>query len=73
MDRHRARLLALALVGLAWPCAAVEQERTGEQIVKAQCAACHASGKYGAPRIDDRAAWIPRMKNGLEATVRSAA
>jgi hypothetical protein len=27
---------------------------------------------HGAPRIDDRAAWIPRLKNGLDATVRSA-
>lgn len=47
-------------------------ERSGEQIVKGQCAACHEKGLHGAPRIDDRAAWIPRLKNGLDATVRSA-
>jgi cytochrome c5 len=47
-------------------------ERTGEQIVKQQCAQCHEKGVNGAPRIDDRAAWAPRMKNGLDATVRSA-
>lgn len=47
-------------------------ERSGEQIVKSQCAACHEKGLHGAPRIDDRAAWIPRLKNGLDATVRSA-
>ena len=47
-------------------------DRTGEEIVKAQCATCHAKGLNGAPRIDDREAWIPRLKNGLDATVRSA-
>src|SRR5881394_2550602 len=47
-------------------------ERTGEQIVKQQCASCHEKGLHGAPRIDDRAAWAPRMKAGLDAMVRSA-
>src|SRR5262245_55057683 len=46
--------------------------RSGEQIVKAQCIKCHESGKGGAPRIGDRDAWIPRLKNGLDNTVRSA-
>lgn len=46
--------------------------RSGEAVVKAQCAQCHQSGQDGAPRIDDRAAWAPRMKQGLDATVRSA-
>lgn len=48
------------------------QERTGEQIVKQQCVSCHGTGANGAPRIDDRAAWAPRMKRGLDATVASA-
>ena len=46
--------------------------RTGEEIVKAQCFKCHESGKGGAPKIGDRDAWIPRLKEGLESTVRSA-
>jgi cytochrome c5 len=46
--------------------------RTGEEVVKAQCIKCHESGKGGAPRIGDRDAWIPRLKDGLESTVRSA-
>ena len=50
----------------------VAAERSGEQIVKSQCAGCHEKGLHGAPRIDDRAAWAPRLKNGLDATVRSA-
>ena len=47
-------------------------ERSGEQIVKAQCAKCHQSGEGGAPRIGDRAAWTPRLKDGLDNLVRSA-
>ena len=47
-------------------------ERTGEQVVKAQCSKCHQDGKGGAPKIGDRDAWIPRLKDGLDNTVRSA-
>jgi len=47
-------------------------QRAGEQIVKEQCAQCHETGKNGAPKIGDRAAWIPRLNTGLDNTVRSA-
>jgi cytochrome c5 len=47
-------------------------ERRGEQIVRTQCAKCHQTGVDGAPRIGDRDAWIPRLKRGLDFTVRSA-
>ena len=46
--------------------------RSGEEIVKAQCIKCHEAGKGGAPKIGDRDAWIPRLKEGLDNTVRSA-
>jgi cytochrome c5 len=47
-------------------------ERTGGQIVKAQCAKCHQTGEGGAPKIGDRAAWAPRLKQGLDHLVHSA-
>jgi len=47
-------------------------ERRGEQIVQAQCVKCHQTGVGGAPKIGDRAAWIPRLKRGLDFAVRSA-
>lgn len=47
-------------------------QRSGEQIVKMQCIKCHGSGVNGAPKIDDRAAWAPRMRQGLQVTVASA-
>lgn len=46
--------------------------RSSEYIVRAQCAKCHEPGSDGAPKIGDRAAWLPRMKAGLEALVASA-
>lgn len=47
-------------------------ERSGEHIVRAQCAKCHEAGVGGAPRIGDREAWAPRLKDGLDNAVRVA-
>lgn len=47
-------------------------ERRGKQVVEARCVECHGSGKDGAPRIGDQAAWVPRLKNGVDFLVRSA-
>jgi len=46
--------------------------RSGQEVVQIQCSKCHEPGTEGAPRVGDRAAWTPRLKNGLDATVRSA-
>ena len=47
-------------------------QRSGEAVVQAYCAKCHQTGEEGAPRIGDRAAWIPRLKQGFEFLVGSA-
>ncbi|CAB5723927.1 Cytochrome c555 [Delftia tsuruhatensis] len=46
--------------------------RSGEEVFKGQCAACHATGAAGAPKFEDAAAWGPRLSQGLEALVHSA-
>lgn len=46
--------------------------RSGEEVFKGQCAACHATGAAGAPKLADAAAWGPRIKTGFEALVQSA-
>jgi cytochrome c5 len=46
--------------------------RTGEEVYKAVCAACHVSGAANAPKTGDQAAWAPRLKAGLEALVAAA-
>jgi len=46
--------------------------RSGEEIVKQVCSSCHESGKGGAPRIGDRAAWSKRVSHGVDAVTDSA-
>jgi cytochrome c5 len=46
--------------------------KTGEEVFKAQCSACHATGAAGAPKAGDAAAWGPRIKTGFEALLNSA-
>jgi cytochrome c5 len=46
--------------------------KSGEDVFKAQCTACHTAGVAGAPKVTDAGAWGPRIKTGLEALVNSA-
>jgi cytochrome c5 len=48
------------------------QLKSGEEVFKAQCSACHMSGAAGAPKFGDVAAWAPRVKTGYEALLTSA-
>jgi len=72
----KAILMIIVLVGGALMTTdlvqAQSRERSGEEIVKAQCIKCHGKGVDGAPRIDDRTAWAPRMSRGLQTTMSSA-
>lgn len=45
---------------------------TGEDVYKAQCSACHATGAVGAPKFGDAAAWGPRLGQGYDALLTSA-
>ena len=36
----------------------------GEKVYNATCVACHGSGVLNAPKIGDKAAWAPRIKQG---------
>jgi cytochrome c5 len=46
--------------------------KTGLEVYTAQCAACHAVGAAGAPKLGDVAAWAPRLKTGFDALWTSA-
>lgn len=46
--------------------------KSGEQVYAGQCAACHAGGVAGAPKLGDSAAWAPRVKTGYDALLISA-
>ena len=64
--------LTVALVIAALQLLAQSQDRSGKEVVDSVCSACHAKGVKGAPKIGDRTAWNPRLKNGLDNVVRSA-
>ncbi|HMT91983.1 c-type cytochrome, partial [uncultured Thiothrix sp.] len=46
--------------------------RTGEQVFNAVCTSCHTAGVLNAPKIDDKAAWEPRVAKGLQGLLASA-
>ena len=48
------------------------EERTGEQIYAATCAACHGTGVAGAPTLGDTAAWAPLLEKGYETLLQNA-
>lgn len=47
-------------------------ERSGEQIYKAICSACHDAGVANAPKTGDKGAWAPRLALGLDGLLKSA-
>ena len=49
-----------------------EGARSGEEVVKAVCATCHQTGVANAPKIGDKAAWGPRIKEGFNELVKDA-
>ncbi|NYH17696.1 cytochrome c5 [Paraburkholderia bryophila] len=40
--------------------------KTGEEVYKAVCSACHASGAAGAPKFTNAADWAPRISQGFD-------
>jgi cytochrome c5 len=45
--------------------------RDGATIYNTVCGACHNTGAAGAPKIDDKAAWAPRVAQGKAALITS--
>jgi cytochrome c5 len=43
----------------------------GEALYKQACLACHAAGVANAPKLGDKAAWAPRLQQGLPGLVQS--
>jgi cytochrome c5 len=67
-----AMVVLTVLASFSPPAAGVNRPREAREVVQAVCAACHAEGKDGAPKIGDRAAWTPRLSRGIDALVDAA-
>jgi cytochrome c5 len=46
--------------------------KTGEEVYKAQCAACHAAGTLGSPKFGDAPGWASRITKPFETLVTHA-
>jgi cytochrome c5 len=66
------RIKPVARVSTAVPVPAGEVKMTGEQVYNKVCAACHAAGVLGAPKVGDKALWDPRFTQGLDTLVNHA-
>jgi len=52
--------------------AAPTSARSGKEVFNSVCTACHSTGAAGAPKVGDKAAWEPRIKQGLDALLNTA-
>jgi len=46
--------------------AASSGPRSGDDVYKTSCMACHDTGAAGAPKKGDKAAWAPRLAQGMD-------
>jgi cytochrome c5 len=51
---------------------AAPQKPDGKKVYETTCMVCHAAGVAGAPKLGDKAAWAPRIKEGLNELVGEA-
>lgn len=65
-ERTATLIAPVARVELGAAAGGPKVAKTGEQVYQAACAACHASGAAGAPKLGDKAAWAARLGQGLE-------
>jgi cytochrome c5 len=70
----RARITPVASVALdlAGAGGGAKVEKSGEEVYKQVCSACHATGAAGAHKFGDKAAWAPHLKEGLDALAKNA-
>jgi cytochrome c5 len=59
-------------VAAAAPAAAPVAANAGETLFKQTCVTCHGTGLAGAPKFGDKAAWAPRIAQGVPTLVQHA-
>jgi len=65
---ERMKTFYIGLLGIASLLAAGSTlAASGEQVYKGTCSTCHDAGVAGAPKLGDKAAWAPRIKEGKDA------
>lgn len=72
VDHERAVAERIQKVGKVETMSANREPRSGEEVYKAVCSACHLTGAIGSPKFGDAAVWGPRINAGFAALVNSA-
>jgi cytochrome c5 len=72
VDPERATAERIQKVGMVEIRNANRALRSGEEVFKTVCSACHLTGAIGSPKFGDAAAWGPRIKTGFDALLNSA-
>ncbi|MCE1242328.1 c-type cytochrome [Oryzomicrobium sp.] len=70
-DDVDSRIAPVAQLELAKAAPVATGPRDGKTIFETVCAACHATGAAGAPKAGDKAAWAPRIAQGMPALINS--
>lgn len=66
------RIKPVARVSFEQPKPAVAVKLSGQQVYNNACAACHAAGVMGAPKVGAKDQWEPRFAQGLDTLVTHA-
>jgi cytochrome c5 len=72
VEKAAENLAPVGSVSIASTTAGSSKARSGEEVYKASCQACHATGVANAPKLDDKAAWEPRVATGIGALINTA-
>jgi len=66
-DNSKKEIQKTAVAIAATPAAAPSagQPMDGKTVFQTVCSACHGSGIAGAPKVGDKAAWAPRIAQGV--------
>jgi len=72
-EAANARIQPVAKVKLgAAQAGAAAGNRSGEELYKSVCGACHDTGAANAPKLGDKGAWAARLALGLDGLTKSA-
>ena len=66
MKKVFAAAAAVALLGMG------SAQADGQAVYKSLCFSCHDTGAAGAPKKGDKAAWAPRIAQGMDALYASS-
>jgi cytochrome c5 len=71
-DKVAERIRPVAQVSIGGPASGAQAAKSGEEVYKTVCMACHAAGVSGAPKFGNRGDWAPRLKAGEKGLLQSA-